>query len=84
LKILETSLQYAQDFQDETRLAKTTYWMGRMYYSLGKMVQSLPFFEQCIEMAGELRDEEMLALPYNVIGRTCLFTSEWTKGVDYL
>jgi hypothetical protein len=34
LKILETSLQYAQDFQDETRLAKTTYWMGRMYYSL--------------------------------------------------
>ena len=84
LKILETSLQYAQNFQDETRLAKTTYWMGRMYYSLGKMVQSLPCFEQCIEMAGELRDEEMLALPYNVIGRTCLFTSEWTKGVDYL
>ncbi|MEE9611245.1 MAG: AAA family ATPase, partial [Desulfatiglandales bacterium] len=50
LKILETSLQYAQDFQDETRLAKTTYWMGRMYYSLGKIVQSLPYFERCIEM----------------------------------
>ncbi len=35
-------------------------------------------------MAGELEDEEMLALPYNWIGRTCLFTTEWVKGVDYL
>jgi predicted ATPase len=84
LKILETSLKFAQDLKDETRLAKTTYWMGRMYYSLGKIAQALSFYEQCIEMAGELRDEEMLALPYNVIGRTCLFTSEWAKGIDYL
>ncbi len=84
LQILETSLKFAQDSMDETRLAKITYWIGRMNYSLGEIVQSLPYFKRCIEMAGELRDEEMLALPYNVIGRACLFTSEWTKGIDYL
>jgi class 3 adenylate cyclase/tetratricopeptide (TPR) repeat protein len=84
MKILESSLKYAQGFRDETRLAKITYWIGRMQYSLGNMVESLHYFERCIEMAGELKDEGMLALPYNVIGRTCLFAAEWDKGVDYL
>ncbi|MEE9612114.1 MAG: adenylate/guanylate cyclase domain-containing protein [Desulfatiglandales bacterium] len=84
LKILETSLKFAQDLQDETRLAKITYWTGRMHYSLGKIVQALTHYERCIEMAGQLDDEEMLALSYNGIGGTCLFTSEFTKGVEYL
>jgi tetratricopeptide (TPR) repeat protein len=84
IKILEVSLKYAQDFQDQTRLVKITYWIGRMQYSLGKMVESLLHFNRCIEMAGEVKDESMLALPYNVIGRTCLFSAEWAKGVDYL
>lgn len=84
LKILERSLKFAQDLKGETRLARITYWIGRMYYSLGKMVQALSYYERCIEMAGELKDEGMLALPYNVIGRTCLFTSEYAKGIDYL
>lgn len=44
VKILETSLKFAQDLQDETRLAKITYWIGRMYYSLGKMAQALSHY----------------------------------------
>lgn len=84
LKILEISLDFAKDLQDETRLAKITYWIGRMNYSLGKMVQALTNYERCIEMAEKLDDEEMLALPYNVIGRACMFTSEYAKGIDYL
>ncbi|MGD8948989.1 MAG: AAA family ATPase, partial [Desulfobacterales bacterium] len=79
IKVLESSLKYAQDFRDETRSAKITYWIGRMQYSLGQMVESLHYFENCIEMAGELNDEGMLALPYNVIGRTCLFSAKWAK-----
>lgn len=84
IKILKLSLKFAQDIKDEARLAKITYWIARMQFSLGNMIESLPNFERCIEMADELEGEEMLALPYNAIGRTCLFTSEWAKGVDYL
>ncbi len=84
LKILERSLKFAQDLQDETRLARITYWIGRMHYSLGNMVQALSYYERCIEMAGELKDEGMLALPYNVIGRTAWSTAEYAKGIDYL
>lgn len=84
ITILEKSTQYARDIKDEAGLGKITYWMGRMYYSLGKMAQALPWFNQCIEMAENLRDDQMLALPYNVIGRTCLFTAEFTKGIAYL
>jgi tetratricopeptide (TPR) repeat protein len=84
IKILESSLKYAQGFRDETRSAKITYWIGRMHYSLGNMIETPIYFERCIEMAAELKDDEMLALTYNWIGRTCLFTSEWGKGVDHL
>jgi predicted ATPase/class 3 adenylate cyclase len=84
LKILETSLKYGQALWDETHSAKITYWIGRMQYSLGNMLESLIYFERCIQMAAELKDEEMLALSYNWIGRTCLFATEWAKGVDYL
>jgi class 3 adenylate cyclase/tetratricopeptide (TPR) repeat protein len=84
IKILKSALKYGQDLKDEALVAKITYWIGRMQYSLGNMVESLPYLDRCIEMAGELEGEEMLALPYNVIGRTRLFTSEWVKGADYL
>ena len=84
IKILKLSLKYSQDLKDEAKVAKITYWIARMQYSLGNMAESIPYLERCIEMAGQLEGEEMLALPYNVIGRACLFTSEWVKGVDYL
>jgi class 3 adenylate cyclase/tetratricopeptide (TPR) repeat protein len=84
LTILELSLKYARGLQDETHSAKITYWIGRMQYSLGNMVESLIYFERCIEMADELKDPEILTLAYNWIGRTCLFATEWVKGVDYL
>jgi class 3 adenylate cyclase/tetratricopeptide (TPR) repeat protein len=84
IKILESSLKYARGLRDETSLAKITYWIGRMQYSLGNMVEALPYFKRCLEMADELKSEEMMALPYNVIGRTCLWSAEWAKGVDYL
>jgi class 3 adenylate cyclase/tetratricopeptide (TPR) repeat protein len=84
IKILGSSLNYAQGFRDETRLAKITCWIGRMQVSLGNMLESIIYFERCIEMAGELEDEGMLAPCYNGIGLTCLFTTEWAKGIDYL
>ncbi|MFB3078366.1 MAG: tetratricopeptide repeat protein, partial [Lysobacterales bacterium] len=31
-----------------------------------------------------LEDDALLALPYNIIGRTKLFSAEFTKGIDYL
>jgi predicted ATPase len=84
VEILKLSLKYAHDLKNEAQIAKTTYWIARMEYSLGNMLESLPYYENCIEMADLLEGEEMRALSYNFIGRICLFTSEWVKAVNYL
>ena len=84
IEILKLSLKYAQDLKNEAQIAKNTYWMARMQYSLGNMIESLPYYEKCIEMADLLEGEEMRALSYNFLGRICLFTSEWVKAVNYL
>ena len=84
VEILKLSLEYTHDLKNEAQIAKTTYWIARMEYSLGNMFESLPYYEKCIEMADLLEGGEMRALPYNFIGRICLFTSEWVKAVNYL
>ena len=82
--VLETSLHYAEELGDESRLAKVTYWIGRLHFILGNQARSLPMFERCIAMAEALQDEELLALSYNIIGRTCMLTAEYSKSLAYL
>jgi tetratricopeptide (TPR) repeat protein len=40
--------------------------------------------EECIQLAGELNEHELLAISYNLLGRACLYTGDYSKGIKYL
>ena len=84
INVLETSLSFAEQMGDESRLARIVYWMGRTHFSLGDMARALSVFERCIGIAEALADEELLALPYIIMGRACWYTAEHTKGIEFL
>jgi tetratricopeptide (TPR) repeat protein len=84
LRVLQRARKFAESLGAQALAAQAVYWTGRQYYSLGKMRDATPFFEQCIAMAEVLKEPEFLALPYNAIGRSCLLTGDTAKGIDYL
>jgi len=82
--ILETTLQDARELGDAQRAAKTVYWIGRMHYNLGNVDKGVARFEECARLAEALRDDELLALALNIMGRSCLFSTDYAKGFEYL
>ena len=84
LQVLRTSERYAQEIGDEHRLAKTTYWVGRTHFVMGHSARALLVFDRCTEIAKRLSDDGLLALLYTIIGRACLMTSEYPKGIENL
>ena len=84
IKILDTSRQYAQELQDDLRLARVIYWTGRNLRLMGRLSESISMLEQCIALAEEIGDEKLLPFPYNTIGRACFFTAEYPKGIEYM
>jgi tetratricopeptide (TPR) repeat protein len=82
--VLHTSLAYAQTLQDQSRLAHTTFWLGRMQYYLGQMPEAHAHFQQCLEWAEVLQSEEFLVLPYNSLGRSFLLNNDFPKLIAYL
>jgi tetratricopeptide (TPR) repeat protein len=84
LRVLQRAGMFAESLGDQALLAQSVYWTGRQFYSLGKMRDATPYFEQCIAMAEVLKEPEFLALPYNAIGRSCLLTGDTAKGIEYL
>ena len=84
IDILDMSRQYAQELQDDLRLARVVYWTGRNLRLMGRLSESINMLEQCITLAEALGNEELLAFPYNTIGRACFFTAEYPKGIEYM
>jgi len=83
-RALKLSLKYAQEFGKESRIAGVSYWIGRFAYMQGDFVEALPQVKRCIQWARDLNDQELLATSYNLIGRSCLYTDECSKGIRYL
>jgi len=81
---LKLSLNYAQEFGNERRIAGVSYWIGRFAYMQGDFIEALPQIKRCIKWAMDLNDQELLATSYNLIGRSCLYTDEYSKGIRYL
>ena len=81
---LKLSLNYAQEFGNEGRIAGVSYWIGRFAYMQGDFIEALPQIKRCIKWAMDLNDQELLATSYNLIGRSCLYTDEYSKGIKYL
>jgi len=81
---LKLSLNYAKETENKRRIAGVSYWIGRFAYMQGDFIEALPQIKRCINRARDLNDEELLATSYNLIGRSCLYTDEYSKGIRYL
>lgn len=56
--------------QDQLRLARIHFWMGRVYYSSGEMEKAIGLFRQVLPVAQECGDEELLSIPAGALGMT--------------
>ena len=81
---VERSHDMAVELGDERRRLKTLDVLGRMEYSSGNFAAALERFQACINLAEDLDDEGLLAMPLNVIGRTCVYQADYARGIDYL
>ena len=84
MKALRRSLEYAKTVDNRSRIAEVSYWIGKYGYMQGDFVEAIPQIERCIKWAGDLNDRELLAISYNLRGRACLYTCEYSKGINYL
>ena len=56
--------------QDQLRLARIHFWMGRVYYSRGEMEKAIGLFRQVLPVAQACGDEELLSVPAGALGQT--------------
>ncbi|MFO7716870.1 AAA family ATPase [Desulfosarcina sp.] len=78
------SLDFAKTVDNPTRIAEVTYWVGKFDYMQGDFIEAIPQVERCIKWATDLKDPELLAISTNLFGRACLYTCDYSKGIDYL
>jgi len=57
------------DGGDRLRLARIRYWMGRSHFMANAPREAIGYYRQVLEVAKELGDEEMVAIPSSVMGR---------------
>jgi class 3 adenylate cyclase/tetratricopeptide (TPR) repeat protein len=81
---LKVSLKYAQELGSEGRVGDVYYWVGRFAYMQGDFNETLPQVERCITWANDLNNKELLAISYNLKGRSCLYIEEYKKGIEFL
>ena len=81
---LKLSLNYVQEIGSEERAGDVYYWIGRYSYMQGDFIETLPQAERCIKWAKNLHNKELLAISYNLMGRSCLYTDEYAKGIEFL
>ncbi len=81
---LKVSLKYTQEMGSEGRVGDVYYWVGRFSYMQGDFNEALPQVERCITWANDLNNRELLAISYNLKGRSCLYTEEYKKGIEFL
>jgi class 3 adenylate cyclase/tetratricopeptide (TPR) repeat protein len=81
---LKLSLNYAQEFRNKECIAGVSYWISRFAYMQGDFTEALPQVKRCINWAEDLNDQELLATSYNLIGRSCLYTDEYAKGIRHI
>ena len=78
------SLDYAKTGANTKRIAEVSYWVGKFAYMQGDFVEALPQVEHCIKWADNLKDPELLAISTNLFGRACLYTCDYSQGIEYL
>jgi tetratricopeptide (TPR) repeat protein len=81
---LGESLATSRSLGDRRREARVTYWLGRMLYNTGDLTEALSMYETCVGMGRQLKNDEILALAYVTIGRTCWLAGQQHRGIENL
>jgi class 3 adenylate cyclase/tetratricopeptide (TPR) repeat protein len=69
---------------DRLRLARIHYWIGRIHYGANKMPEAIGYFQRVLEVAEELDDPELLAIPSLTIGAVMVVQGHLGKGMALL
>lgn len=67
---MKNAVKLAETVNDEALLARILGSTGAYHFMLGQLSVSMQFFQQSMVLAEKLGLEELLLLPYNIIGRT--------------
>ncbi|MBZ0284027.1 MAG: protein kinase [Anaerolineae bacterium] len=67
---MKNAVKLAETLNDEALLARILGSTGAYHFMLGQLSVSMQFFQQSMVLAEKLGLEELLLLPYNIIGRT--------------
>jgi class 3 adenylate cyclase/tetratricopeptide (TPR) repeat protein len=68
---LEQAYSLAKVLNDERRLARVLYWLGRLQYVLDNRAAAIEYAGQSLEIADRLGDESLAAPPVNLVARAC-------------
>lgn len=63
---------------DKRRYAQVEYWIGRTHYYMNAFAKAIGYFQRVLALADG--DEELIALPSAVIGRTLTIQGEFAKA----
>jgi tetratricopeptide (TPR) repeat protein len=77
------AIEEASD-DDNLRLARVRFWMGRVLYSMGLMNEALQYFRQVLPVAQVSGDPELLSIPSGAIGQAMAVLGHLYKARDLL
>jgi predicted ATPase/class 3 adenylate cyclase len=81
---LEQARTLAQTLEDEPRLARVLYWLGRLAYLRGAFQVATGYAEQSLAIADRLGAEDLAAPPVNLMGRSYYLMGDYARAGDLL
>ena len=81
---LEQAHALAETLNDESRLSRVLYWLGRIHYVLWKPQTAMEYARQSLEIADRLGDDTLASSPVNLMGRVYFQLSDFTEASQFL
>jgi class 3 adenylate cyclase/tetratricopeptide (TPR) repeat protein len=81
---LEQAHALTEAMNDETRLSRVLYWLGRIHYVLLNSQIALKYAKQSLEIADRLGDDVLAGPPVNLMGRLYWAQSEFVKAAQMM
>ncbi len=66
--------------EDQLRVARVHYWIGRAHYYRNDLARAVERFQQVLESARDLGDDELLATPATLVGRVMLLRGRFGEA----
>lgn len=81
---LEQAIIQAEALNDEPRLARVLYWLGRIHYVLWSPQIAIEYARKSLEIADRLKDDALAAPPVNLMGRVYWQLSDFVQAREMM